>query len=111
MLDMGFASEQEVRAELGGRLRTKRISLGISQAVLAAKSGVGISTIKLIESKGQSTLENLVKMLIALGLVGELQNLFVHKPASIAMMERMNQAQRLRAPRQTKARAPSDQVP
>lgn len=111
MLDMGFASEQEVRAELGGRLRTKRISLGISQAVLAAKSGVGVSTIKLIESKGQSTLENLVKVLIALGLVEELQNLFVHKPASIAMMEKMNQVPRKRAPRQTKARAQSDVIP
>jgi transcriptional regulator with XRE-family HTH domain len=102
MLDMGFATEQEVRSELGKRLRCKRIALDLPQAALAAKSGVSISTIKLIESKGQSTLENLVKVLIALGLVGELQNLFVYKPISIAMMERMNATPRQRAPRRAK---------
>lgn len=107
MLDMGFATEGEVRSELGKRLRCKRIALDLPQSALAAKSGVSISTIKLIESRGQSTLENLVKVLIALGLVGELQNLFVYKPISIAMMERMNAAPRQRAPRQTKNAANS----
>jgi len=99
MLDLGFATEQEVRHELGKRLRAKRLALGLAQADLSLRSGVGISTIKLIESQGQSTLENFVRVLIALGLVGELQNLFEYKPLSIAMMERMSEAGRIRAPR------------
>jgi hypothetical protein len=38
---------------------------------------------------------------MALGLVGELQTLFEYKPLSIAMMERMSEAGRMRAPRKT----------
>ena len=101
MLDMGFATEQEVRRELGARLRAKRLALGLAQADLSVKSGVGVSTIKLIESQGQSTLENFVRVLMALGLVGELQTLFEYKPLSIAMMERMSEAGRMRAPRKS----------
>lgn len=105
MLDMGMATEQEVRHELGRRLRTKRLAIGLSQADLALKSGVGISTVKLIESQGQSTLENFVRILIPLGLIGELQTLFEYKPLSIAMMEQKNHAKRVRAPRKTPIKA------
>lgn len=103
MLDMGFATEQEVRHEFGKRLRTQRLALELAQADLSLKSGVSISTIKLIESQGQSTLENFVRVVIALGLVGELQDLFARRPLSIAMMERMSRPKRVRAPRCTKS--------
>jgi transcriptional regulator with XRE-family HTH domain len=102
MLDFGFASEREVRSELGQRLRSQRLLKGVSQEDLAARSGISVSTIKLIETQGQSTLENFVRVLIALGLVTEMQTLFQFKPMSIAMMEQMELAQRARAPRKSK---------
>lgn len=105
MLDFGFASEREVRSELGQRLRSQRLLKGVSQDDLATRSGVSVSTIKLIETQGQSTLENFVRVLMALGLVAEMQTLFQFKPMSIAMMEQMELAQRVRAPRKSK-RAP-----
>ena len=107
MLDMGFATEQEVRHELGKRLRTKRLALELAQADLSLKSGVSISTIKLSESRGQSTLENFVRVVIALGLVGDLQALFERRPLSIAMMERLSRAGRVRAPRHAKSASQS----
>lgn len=107
MLDFGFASEREVRSELGQRLRLQRLLKGVSQGDLATRSGVSVSTIKLIETKGQSTLENFVRVLIALGLIEEMQTLFQFKPMSIAMMEQMELTHRERAPRKPKRPAVS----
>jgi transcriptional regulator with XRE-family HTH domain len=99
MLDFSFATEQEIRIQLGQRLRSQRLLKEISQEELAIRAGISISTVKLIESKGQSTLENFVRVLLALDLAAEMQTLFESKPVSIAMMERMQKAQRMRAPR------------
>lgn len=101
MLDFSFATEQEIRIELGQRLRQQRLLKDISQEELAIRAGISVSTIKLIESKGQSTLENFVRVLVALDLAIEMQALFEFKPLSIAMMERIQNAQRLRAPRKS----------
>jgi transcriptional regulator with XRE-family HTH domain len=101
MLDFGFATDQEVRIELGHRLRNQRLLKSLSQEELAVRAGISASTIKLIEAKGQSTLENFVRVLLALDLAVEMQTLFESKPVSIAMMERMQKAQRVRAPRKS----------
>lgn len=102
MLDFGFASEQEIRLELGTRLRAQRLVKGLSQADLAERAGISISTVKLIERKGQCTLENFMRLITGLGLVDELQTLFVLKPKSIAQMVQAEQAQRMRAPRKAR---------
>lgn len=105
MLDFGFASEQEVRTELAERLRAQRLLQGLSQAELAERAGFSLSTVKLIESKGQCTLENFMRLVTGLGLIGELQSLFVLKPKSIAQMERAEQTKRRRAPRKPRAQS------
>lgn len=109
MLDFGFASEREVRVELGLRLRAQRLVRGISQVELAQRAGISMSTVKLVENQGRCTLENFMRLVIGLGLAAELQALFVLKPKSIAQMEQAEQAQRVRAPR--KARVPGANVP
>lgn len=103
MLDFGFASEQEARVELCQRLRARRLIQGLSQAELAERAGISVSTVKLIENKGQCTLENFMRIVIGLGLAGELQALFVYNPKSIAQMEQAAQANRVRAPRKARA--------
>jgi len=103
MLDFGFASEQEARVELCQRLRAHRLIQGLSQAELAERAGISVSTVKLIENKGQCTLENFMRIVIGLGLAGELQALFVYNPKSIAQMEQAAQANRVRAPRKARA--------
>lgn len=109
MLDFGFASEQEARFELCQRLRAQRLLQGLSQAELAERAGLSVSTVKLTESKAQCTLENFMRVVIGLGLAGELQALFVFKPKSIAQMEQAAQASRIRAPRRPRAAQPQIQ--
>lgn len=100
MLDFGLATEAEIRGQLCQRLRNARLSQGFSQATLAEMAGVSTSTVKFIESKEQCTLENFVRVVSALGLVGEMQDLFVTQPKSIAMLEQAQRSLIKRAPRQ-----------
>lgn len=105
MLDFGFASEQEIRLELGRRLRAQRLAQGLSQMELAQRAGIGVNTLKLLEGKGACTFENFIRTVLGLGLVDELQPLLMLKVDSIAQMERAEKAKRIRAPR---ARRPSE---
>lgn len=104
MLDFGFANEQEIRAELGKRLQQQRLTQGLTQAELAQRAGIGLSTLKLLEKKGQCTLENFVRATMGLGLADDLQSLFALKVRSIAAMEKASQQPRQRAPRARKIR-------
>jgi transcriptional regulator with XRE-family HTH domain len=104
MLDFGFASEQEIRLELGRRLRAQRLAQGVSQVELAQRAGIGVNTLKLLEGKGKCTFENFIRTVLALGLADELQSLLMLKIDSIAQMERAEQARRMRAPRASRRR-------
>lgn len=99
MLDFGFASESEIRSELGVRLHAQRMMRELSQAELAERAGISLSTVKLIESKGRCTLENFIRVVAGLGLTDDLQSLFIIKAKSIAQMEQIEKAKRRRAPR------------
>lgn len=103
MLDFGFASEQEIRAELGQRLHALRLAQSLSQAELAERAGISVSTVKLIEAHGRCTLENFIRTVMALGLTDQLQTLFALQIRSIDQMERAEQALRKRAPRRRAA--------
>ena len=101
MLDFGFASEQEIRAELGRRLRAQRLAQGLTQAALAERAGIGLATLQRLEGRGVATLENFVRAVMALGLADELQPLFSLKIRSISQMEEAEKIKRARAPRKT----------
>ena len=81
-------SPQEMCFELAKRLRLSRVAQKVKQEELAQRSGVSLGTIKNLETKGQCTLLNLMKVVLALGLQKELENLFIQKIHSIAEMEK-----------------------
>ena len=90
----------EILEVLGQRLRAQRLAQGLPQRELAQMAGLSLGALRKLESTGQSSLETFIRAAQALGLLHELDNLFVQKRQSIAQMEQAHAAsQRQRAPR------------
>lgn len=96
-----LSSLDEILHILGQRVRAQRLAQGLPQRELAQMAGLSLGALRKLESNGQCSLETLVRAVQALGLVGEMDPLFVLQRQSIAQMERAATAsQRQRAPRQ-----------
>ncbi len=95
-----LAPAHEILQALGQRVRTQRLAQGLPQHELAQMAGLSLGALRKLESSGQSSLETLVRTVQALGLISELEDLFMQKRQSIAQMEQAQAAsQRQRAPR------------
>ncbi len=88
--------------EIGGRIRSHRLARGWTQAELAERAGVSLSTLKLLEREGKGSLQRLAKIAVILNLDGELRGLFA-EPSSYESMEAVDLASRKRAPSQKKS--------
>ena len=103
-MSFNLASTAEILRALGSRLRTQRLAQGLPQRELAQMAGLSLGALRKLEGSGQSSLETLIRVTQALGLVDELQDLFVLRRQSIAQMAQAESAgQRQRAPRRSKA--------
>ena len=69
----------DIAHELIEKIKQHRKKLKISQAQLASKSGVSLGSIKRFESKYEISLNSFIKILIALNLEQDLENLFTQK--------------------------------
>ena len=69
----------DIAHELVEKIKQHRKKLKISQAQLASKSGVSLGSIKRFESKHEISLNSFIKILIALNLERDLENLFTQK--------------------------------
>ncbi|MDO9436870.1 helix-turn-helix domain-containing protein [Hydrogenophaga sp.] len=98
-----MAAASEILQILGQRLRAQRLAQELPQRDLAAMAGLSLGALRKLESSGQSSLETLVRTVQALGLVNELDELFVLQRESIAQMDRAEAiGQRQRATRRRK---------
>ncbi|RZU45101.1 DNA-binding XRE family transcriptional regulator [Fluviicoccus keumensis] len=103
MLDLILATPAEICSDLGSRLREQRLAQALTQTDLALRAGVSAGTVKNLEGKGQSSLESLIRIVVALGLTNQLQTLFTLQTDSIAALARAEKAKRQRAPRRNPA--------
>lgn len=69
----------DIAKELVEKIKQHRKKLKISQTQLAAKSGVSLGSIKRFESKYEISLNSFIKILIALNLEKDLENLFTQR--------------------------------
>ncbi len=99
MLDFGFSTYEEICKELGARLKAQRLAQMITQGELAARAGLSVGTVKNIENRGQSSIESVVRLGLALGLADDFQELFNLRVKSIAQMDEVEQSKRIRASR------------
>jgi transcriptional regulator with XRE-family HTH domain len=74
VLDLDTPSEMQDRVRTAASSR--RIALGLTQADLAARSGVPLATLKRFEQKGQISLAGLLALADALDALAGFGNLF-----------------------------------
>ncbi len=100
--DPGVRAEYE-SLSAAYHLRKKLIGLrkkaGLTQEELAVRAGLSTGTVKNIENKGQSSIESVVRLGLALGLADHFQELFKLQVKSIAQMDQAEQSKRIRASR------------
>jgi transcriptional regulator with XRE-family HTH domain len=103
MADLYFdlATAPEISLTLGQRLKAARLAQGLQQAELAARAGLSRGTVMALENQGQCSLQAFIHIVQALGLVQELNEVFLPQIRTIAEMERHAAPQRQRAPRKT----------
>ena len=100
MIDITLMSPADISAELGSRLKSRRLALRMTQQELAARTDLNVGTIKNLEAKAAgSTLDTLIRIAGVLGLSGQFETLFVARPQSISQMEQAATAPRVRARR------------
>ena len=95
-------TDDEILRELGSRLRTFRLQMNLTQAELATRAGVSRTTVRDAELGKDSQLSTLVKLLRALGRLGDLDALLPAPSVSPIQL-----VKRQRKPRQ-RARKPGD---
>ena len=81
---------------IGERIRAHRLARGLTQAELAERAGLSLSTLKLLEREGKGSLQRLAKIAVILNLDGELRTLFT-EPTHYESMEAMQRTARKRA--------------
>lgn len=104
-MDFSLALPDEVCAELGSRVRARRLQLNISVAELAQRSGLSQPTVSTLERSGRCTLVSFARVLEALNAMSDLQPVLAGKTRSIQEM-RANAAVRERKRSYPKARKP-----
>lgn len=101
-MNINFATAAELGQEMAQRLKAQRMKLGVSQPELAQRAGVALGTVSKFENTGKTTLETFMRLVIALGLVAELENLFTIPVLSIRELEASLEPPRRRVRRKPK---------
>lgn len=90
--------------EIGRRIQSHRLTRGWTQRELSERSGVSLSTLKLLEREGKGSLQRLAKIAVVLNLDGGLRKLFA-EPDEYESLDAVRRTTRRRASRSTGAGA------
>ena len=71
-----FLTEQEILGEIGKRLKKIRLQHNLTQKVLSREVGLSVSTISLIEQGKSTSLESLIRILVRLNRIKDLESVF-----------------------------------
>ena len=74
-IDLSFLSDPQIEADLGKRLKRRRVELGWNQSELAERAGLGRRTITSVENGHGCSLSTFIALLRALGALPELNGL------------------------------------
>ena len=71
-----FLTEKEIIDQIGKRLKQIRLQHNITQKQLSKDTGLSVSTISLIEQGNSTSLESLIRILIRLNRIKDLESVF-----------------------------------
>ena len=98
MRPFNLLSSSGICSELSGRIKRTRLAKNLSQQQLADMTENSLSSMRRLETKGQGSLEFIVRVAQALQAVEPLEDLFVQPVQSITQAQREpSLAQRRRA--------------
>jgi len=91
-MKLNFLNSREIVELLGQRLKQERLLREWTQAELAKRSGVSLTTISNLEAGRNISFETLVQVAMVLGRTQELSELFQPKVQSLTDMQRLEHA-------------------
>lgn len=71
-----FLTESEILIEIGTRLKKIRLQHNLTQKELGQEVGLSVSTISLIEKGKSTSVESLIRILIRLNRIKDLESVF-----------------------------------
>lgn len=104
MIDIYASTDTRLVELIGSKIRSLRLNRNMSQASLAANSGVAVTVVQRLEKGVGCTLFNLVKILRGLQQLELLNDFFKENPVSPRMLAKLSNAEkkRKRATKKTK---------
>lgn len=103
-MDLYGMSDKAILAEIGTRLKSKRLRKNLSQQEMAERTGLSRNTISDMEGGGSTTLQNFIRTLRALDALDELEHFMPEPGISPVQMLRMKGKTRMRASGKRKKR-------
>jgi putative transcriptional regulator len=101
-------SDQAVLADLGRRVQAYRLNANLAQAEVALKAGVSRRALQNLESGQGCTLPLLVRVLRAVGAIGQLEALLPAPGPSPIQLAKLQGRERQRASGRRKPSEPGD---
>lgn len=89
-------SNSAILAEIGKRTKEARIQQNFQQEELAERAGVSRTVISRLENGDSITTPNLIRILRALNMLENIENLFPTQPISPNMMKKLKGKTKLR---------------
>jgi transcriptional regulator with XRE-family HTH domain len=87
-IDYLIASTTQIEADLGQRLRRRRVALGLNQTEVAERAGLARRTVSSVERGEGASMATFVALLRALGALDQLQQILPDPgPSPIALTE------------------------
>ena len=96
-MDTYGMSDKAILAEIGKRLKSKRLRKNLSQQELAERTGLSRNTISDMENGGSTTLQNFIRILRALDTLDNIVHFLPEPGISPLQMVRMKGKTRMRA--------------
>jgi transcriptional regulator with XRE-family HTH domain len=84
MMSIELKTPRDVQRELAGRFKARRLAMNLTQAGLAARSGVSWSSLKRFEYTGLIALDALLKLSLVLGRLSDFDRVCTDDGQSLA---------------------------